>query len=243
MCANRGAGPRRRRHQSHMRSGRFQGNARAQRQRSGTSRGADRRRGANPAPRWHISLPAPVSDDAVCLFHPNGAFHQIDSIPCRPACGVAAIRVAAIVGGGPMEETSAAAHRSLVGPAGDGGSGEPAAAARTPCSGEGPRAAGRGGTSARRAAAGGPRGRGGPARRGPAARRRARRRLGRRLRGRATGSELRIVEERDRELARVRDEAERRISSGLTQSADQIETLAGWVVSQVRGPAAGETGS
>lgn len=55
--------------------------------------------------------------------------------------------------------------------------------------------------------------------------------------------ELRIVEERDRELARVRDEAERRISSGLTQSADQIETLAGWVVSQVRGPAAGETGS
>jgi vacuolar-type H+-ATPase subunit H len=50
--------------------------------------------------------------------------------------------------------------------------------------------------------------------------------------------ERRVAEERDRELARIRDEADRLTAHYAGQSAEQVEALAAWVADQLRGPAA-----
>ena len=48
--------------------------------------------------------------------------------------------------------------------------------------------------------------------------------------------ERRVAQERDRELTRLRDEAERLTARYATQSPEQVEYLAQWVASALRGP-------
>lgn len=48
--------------------------------------------------------------------------------------------------------------------------------------------------------------------------------------------EIRVAQERDRELTRIRDEAARLIAHYAAQPAEQMEALAAWVVSELRGP-------
>jgi vacuolar-type H+-ATPase subunit E/Vma4 len=48
--------------------------------------------------------------------------------------------------------------------------------------------------------------------------------------------ERRVAQERDRELTRVRDEAERLTARYAMQSPEQVESLAQWVASALRGP-------
>lgn len=48
--------------------------------------------------------------------------------------------------------------------------------------------------------------------------------------------ERRVAQERDRELTRLRDEAERLTARYATQSPEQVECLAQWVASALRGP-------
>jgi vacuolar-type H+-ATPase subunit E/Vma4 len=47
--------------------------------------------------------------------------------------------------------------------------------------------------------------------------------------------EREVARERDRELARIRDEAERLTARYATQSSEQVESLAEWVASALRG--------
>ena len=48
--------------------------------------------------------------------------------------------------------------------------------------------------------------------------------------------ESRVARERDRELARIRDEADRVTAHYAAHSPEQLEALAGWVASELRGP-------
>jgi vacuolar-type H+-ATPase subunit E/Vma4 len=48
--------------------------------------------------------------------------------------------------------------------------------------------------------------------------------------------ERRVAQERDRELTRIRDEAARLTARYATQSPQQVESLAEWVASALRGP-------
>ena len=48
--------------------------------------------------------------------------------------------------------------------------------------------------------------------------------------------ESRVVQERDRELTRIRDEATRLTAHYAAQPAEQVEALAGWVASELHGP-------
>jgi len=48
--------------------------------------------------------------------------------------------------------------------------------------------------------------------------------------------ERQVAQERDRELTRLRDEAERLTTRYATQSPEQLESLAEWVASALRGP-------
>jgi len=52
--------------------------------------------------------------------------------------------------------------------------------------------------------------------------------------------ESRVAQERERELTRIREEAERASARYATQSPEQVEALAGWVASTLRGPTARE---
>jgi hypothetical protein len=45
-----------------------------------------------------------------------------------------------------------------------------------------------------------------------------------------------VAQERDRELTRIRDEAGRLTAHYAAQPAEQVEALAGWVASELRGP-------
>ena len=48
--------------------------------------------------------------------------------------------------------------------------------------------------------------------------------------------ERQVAEERDRELTRLREEAERLTTRYATQSPERVESLAQWVASALRGP-------
>ena len=48
--------------------------------------------------------------------------------------------------------------------------------------------------------------------------------------------ESRVAQERDRELIRIRDEAGRLTTHYAAQPAEQVEALARWVASELRGP-------
>jgi vacuolar-type H+-ATPase subunit H len=48
--------------------------------------------------------------------------------------------------------------------------------------------------------------------------------------------ESRVAQERDRELTRIRDEADRLSAHYAAHSPEQLEVLAGWVAGELRGP-------
>jgi septal ring factor EnvC (AmiA/AmiB activator) len=52
--------------------------------------------------------------------------------------------------------------------------------------------------------------------------------------------ERQVAQERDHELTRIRDEAERLTAHYATQSPEQVEALAVWVASSLHGPTARE---
>jgi vacuolar-type H+-ATPase subunit H len=54
--------------------------------------------------------------------------------------------------------------------------------------------------------------------------------------------ESRVARERDRELTRIRDEAARLTAHYAGQPAEQVDALAGWVASELRGPTGRRTG-